>query len=450
MKWEPRYAIALAATLLFIGLAFPAMLRSHSEWMQVYVRAGETFLRGDDFYQPGIGYSYPPFMVLLGAPFAALPAVAGRALWYLVNVGCIVGLLRGAWRLAGGPAPVAGSHEWLAAALGLACAATFILNVLAHQQTDLVIGVLLIAGCLALARGHATAGGGLLGVAAACKATPLLFAAYLLWRRQFAALGALLAVAIALNVLPDLIRPAPDGNLWLRVWLERLVLPTQAPSAPLGLWASDPVYNQSLAGLIRRIAVVSPDAVAKGLIDGPGLKLVAYSLMAALLVLTATGFRLAERRPAPAGARPAPIAFEFSAVIALMLLLSPMSSLAHFSTLILPAFCLARLAVQGSGVGWTAIATALLLALPANKDLVGGPLYTAALCSGSVTFATLALWAGCVLSLGRGKHGPSRPRRPPHDGEVDLTADAARACPRVVAGRVGSRRSGPENPARRQ
>jgi hypothetical protein len=78
-----------------------------------------------------------------------------------------------------------------------------------------------------------------------------------------------------------------------------------------------------------------------------------------------------------------------------MLLLSPMSSKAHFGVLILPGFLLARSALHtGSRLQWASLLLAVALALLSNKDPLGEDLYTLTLWYGTATWQTLALLVG--------------------------------------------------------
>src|SRR5207249_2663870 len=101
-------------------------------------------------------------------------------LWYLINVVCVIGLVRWAWRVSGGgPLEGAGAPDWrehLVFGIGLACAFRFVMDCLAHQQIDLVIGALLMGGCLALARSRGLLAATAFGLAAALKCTALLWA----------------------------------------------------------------------------------------------------------------------------------------------------------------------------------------------------------------------------------------------------------------------------------
>jgi Glycosyltransferase family 87 len=345
-----RYPIVAVSLPVLAGLALQAVLSPHSEWLDVYVRAARTLLAGCDLYGPGTNYLYPPFQALLAVPFVSLPSFVARLAWYLINVASLVGLLRSAWWLAGGPklgaVATTGSRDWLALGLGLACSAPYMLNALAHQQTDVLIAYLVMAGCVRLARLDNVAGAILLGLAAACKGPPLLFAAYLIFRRKWGTTTLIVVVAIGVNLLPDLVCRAPGGGLWLQLWLKRFVLQTQRLDASLGVWGSALLYNQSLGGSLQRVVNTPPRWTSAGLltvakrvvIDPVRFKAIVYPSMLAMVAISIgaalRGQRVALRDSAKEGL-PGRTAIEFSIVIILMVLMSPMSSLAHFSVLVL-------------------------------------------------------------------------------------------------------------------
>jgi hypothetical protein len=112
-------------------------------------------------------------------------------------------------------------------------------------------------------------------------------------------------------------------------------------------------------------------------------------------------------------------------VLLLMVLLSPMSSKAHFGTLILPGFCLARAALRSQcqllkGV----LAGTVLLGLLCNKDPLGERLYTLSLWYGLVTWQTLLLLVGCLLVY-RNKPSSAMMQLPcpaPSDGSASQAA----------------------------
>jgi hypothetical protein len=89
-------------------------------------------------------------------------------------------------------------------------------------------------------------------------------------------------------------------------------------------------------------------------------------------------------------------------VMILMLLLSPMSGRAHFGTLVLPAFCLARFAcLTGNRVILALLAFVVLLVAPPYGYLAPEGIHSAVLWGGATTVAAMLLWIGCVIVLWR-------------------------------------------------
>jgi hypothetical protein len=414
--WLLEHPYTAAELLILAALTVPFLTRDDSEWEYVYVRAAHELRAGRDIYQPDIGNSYPPFATLAALPFTAIPPRAGRVLWLAVNVGFLALMLRGAWRLVGGGPLQGGARApvsaHLAAALGALCGVWYLQNCLAHQQTDVVLGALLVGGCLALARERSLLAATCFGLAAAVKCTPLLWAPYLVWRRRPAAAAWLVAVALGVNLLPDLVHPPESGRLWLSEYYHRYLRPLGAADHYVGTWHSDLVYNQSLAGAAQRWLTTTcewapADCVVGRRPDHPGplaLKVVVYGVEALIVLLTMAVCRR-PFAPADAGRN----ALEYAAVLLLMLLLSPMSSKAHFGVLVLPGFCLARAAlVDNRRLLLPVLAAAVLLAAASNKDLLGERLYTLSLWLGCVTWETLLLLAACLALILRSDSRLSR------------------------------------------
>jgi Glycosyltransferase family 87 len=417
IRFAANYPLILIAAPVVLGLGVQALRKHPAEWSDVYVSAARTLLQGGDIYAPGSVYSYPPFPALLAIPFVPLPDALTRLAWYLINMAAVVYLARSAWALSGGkrldlPEPL-DRRELLVLAIGAVASVPYILNMLAHQQTDLVIAALVLSGCWAFTRRQPIAGAVLIGLGAAFKATPLLFAAYFAFRRNWIVAGAIVAVAIGVNILPDLVARPPAAGAWLGLWLERFVLPTARVGRQLGEWGTELGYNQSLAGTVQRLANTELVRSAGGLdianrpqpIANTTLKLIAYGIMLSMLAVSAWA---AARRASRTTAENASLpdlpdrnAVEFSIVLILMLMMSPMSGLAHFVVLTLPALCLARVAVVGhSRIAVSATAIACAGALAINKDLVGDTLYTVVLWSGLPTLTAIVLWLGCIGTIG--------------------------------------------------
>jgi hypothetical protein len=192
-------------------------------------------------------------------------------------------------------------------------------------------------------------------------------------------------------------------------YTQRYLRPLTEPGHYVGTWGSEPVYNQSLTGAVHRWFLTTLEATESDLVPVPRahplpplvLRGLAHGagLLVLLLALWAGRGPLKRSEDLPGSAR---IPLEASAVLLLMLLLSPMSSKAHFGVLILPGFCLARAAAASrSRLLWTLLAGAVVLGLLGNKDPLGEKLYTLTLWLGTATLQTLVLLAGCLIALRR-------------------------------------------------
>jgi hypothetical protein len=411
--WTRPYT--LAATLVFVAVSITFLGRQDSEWKNVFVRGAEHLRNGEDIYKPEDAYAYPPFMAWATLPFTLVPPAAERSAWLVVNLIALVLLMRWAWRLSGGQrleGNAAVPHgEHLAVILGLLCGAPYLENCLAHQQADIVMGALLLGGCTLLTQDRSLKAATCFGVAAAMKCTPLLWVPYLIWRRRPAAAAWLVCVALGVNWLPDLVSHPASGRTWLAEYRVRYLQGLTAADHYLGTWSSEVTYNQSLAGASQRWLVTEWSWAADDVFvnrrpnpASPGtLRRWVYTVEALLLLgaLWAARRPFQKTEPAPAG-QVGPQALEYSVVLLLMLLLSPMSSKAHFGVLVLPGFCLARAArITRDRRTWTLVLTAAALGVLGSKDLLGERLYTLALWYGSATWQTLLLLAGCYALLRR-------------------------------------------------
>jgi len=411
-------AIAIAISMLLIILGIQTVLRNSSEWQDVYVAAGREMMAGKDIFSAGFGYAYPPFVAMIAAPLSLVPAWLSKLLWFAGSAIGLVVMVTASWRLAGGVplnrTALLAKGEFFSLLCGLAINLGFILNAFAHQQTDVIIGGLVMAGALLLRDQRDLRGGSLVGLAAAFKATPLLWSPYLLLRGRWASAAAVMIVAIAVNLLPDAVVPSPRGGWWLGMWFNDFILTTQAFDAPLGLWASAIEYNQSLGGTLQRLInsklVFDPIIafVPRPILGPVSLKVVAYSSFILLITISVIAANRARRGATFAVGLPDRESYEFSLVLILMLLLSPMSGRTHFVILLLPTFCLVRFtAAVGDRLTAFILAAVALLVLPPYRYLVPANIHGALLWAGATTVATLLLWIGCIRVLWRGADPPA-------------------------------------------
>ncbi len=408
-------AFLLFAVIMFWRVKRPPL--TEFEW--VFVNSARNLVEGRGLYllkvPPFRAYTYPPWMAVMALPFAYIPRASERVVWFLIQIACLTVLWRGSWRLSGGGALEGRGvrvprSEHLIACLGLACALHYVESDLRQPQTDLVIAALLTGGCLALSRSRTLVGAILFGLAAAMKCTPLLFAPYLALRGHWRAAVLVVAVAVGMNLVPDLVHPPAEGGSWLIAWIHQFLQPMAQPGYLPGRWYSRILDNQSIAGAFTRwastrLAWQNGEIVAVNRSSTPDahlLRIMTYSCELTLLALAAYTMRR-RWRAAPSNANvsraPEDMAAEWGAVMALMLLLSPMTSRTHFVVLLLPALCVARRAFEhGDRVArwliYLTLATAVL-----EPPVWGHTSVHIAMWCGLSSWGTAFLLAGCLWIL---------------------------------------------------
>jgi hypothetical protein len=393
LVWLSCRPFTILAVIAVLVLAPPFLLQKHTEWDEVYLDTARDMAAGRAIYPPRYGFVYPPFAAWVTTPFAHLPVFPARVAWFVINIVCLLLFFRWAWQLSGGKrleGKGVDRREWLPAGLGLLGGASYAFNALSHHQTDLVIGALMLGGCLALTRSRSWVSAVCFGLAAAFKGPALLWCPYLLWRRRWGAAAGVLAVAVGVNLLPNLFVSPPGGGLWLGEWVRHIVLPIHNSDRQPGMWYADMVLNQSLSGAVGRWYTTEWTWAAEGVTVHPRAGTVPTWEMRAVLgagmLLLVGGSMLAQgfRSPhfsQPIEGEPPRATLEFSMVLLLMLLLSPMSSKAHFGLLVLPGFCLARLIFL-------------------RRDVVLGGLFVAALLAQLFTLRLFGDWAWVGLWYG--------------------------------------------------
>lgn len=391
---------------LLVVLAIPFLAKAYTEWDDVYIAASTRLLKHQDLYGRGTNFTYPPFMSFAVIPFAMAGSAIGRLAWFSVNAVSLWVLMWGAWRLSGGTridARAPGSwREQLIFWLGAGCGIRFILNGFSHLQTDVLIGALMLSGCLSLRRGRSLWAATLMGIAAAVKGPALLWAGYFAYRRDVRSLAWMLTVVLVTSLLPDLVSRPPQGGLWLTRWYRTQVAGLQSPDRYPGVWASLPELNQSVAGLVNRVVAVDRTTIdgkyhttvsQHPLMSPTSSKWIVKSICGALLAAT-VGIGLWRWWRGNHSPPEATLPYEASMIVMLMLLFSPMSSKSHFATLVLPGFCLARSAVADRNrmsAVWLALA---LLMTNAGWSIFGDQVAFLTLYFGLMTIGTVSLLVG--------------------------------------------------------
>ena len=405
-----RHPYIVLGTLVFLGMAPPFLLAQQTEWVYVYLKAASEMAAGHAalFFIQGLHLSA---VHRLGRDSFHLPAsLGGPRLWYVLNVICMVAMFVWAWQLSGGSRPAGGSlsrREHLTIGLGLLCGASFAFNALSHTQTDLVIGTLMMGGCVAFSRSRELTAGVGFGLATAMKGPMWLWFPYLVWRRRWPRLVRRCSLPSAsTSCQTSSSRRRAATCIWgtgCGRWPGRFRSRNYVP----GSWNTDAELNQSLAGTVGRwFATTWTWSAGQMTVFGRGsavntwaVKGIVGGVAAALLLATllVQGWRRPVTVPRAPG-EPSAAALEFGMVIALLLLLSPMSNKAHFNILVLPGLCLARAVLVRRDIVLAVLLGAVLLVVLFSTRLMGSWCHIG-LWYGSISAAALLLLIACGYTL---------------------------------------------------
>ncbi len=414
--------LGLLAALILAGLI--PFLRKKTSELPVYIQGSERMLAGQEIYrqEEPKPFTYPPFFGLPLVPLAVLPKAVQRPLWYFLNVGLLLWILAelqtllSLWRRnASGGTKASRWPPWSLWLLIALVAGRHVSAVFENQSHDLLILGLLVLGLRFCRKGSESGAGLSLGVAAACKATPLLFAPMFFWQRRFRALFAMLLAVLIATFLPDVLTPREDGRFWVQAWASTFLAGLQPGGAAesRGAWSAWNYLNQSLGGTLYRLftnvdGTGDPHVFNVALLQLPRsvLKFLGLGLDLFLLGLMYFVTRRSPEERADPGSIPLPRQLgEFGLLACGMVLLSPMSSKSHFCVLLLPAaFCVGSLWFRR----WDPVVLilsvlAILSGTLTTKGLLGGKLGNQVLARGSVTFATLFLFFATAHVLHRWK-----------------------------------------------
>ncbi|MEZ6073876.1 MAG: glycosyltransferase family 87 protein [Pirellulales bacterium] len=404
--------VSVTLGVVFAIVAAGIMLRSpeRGDWFGCFVQAAERMQVGETIHRHETkAYAYPPAMAMLSVPLANLPYRPSLVGFYAVNMLAAWVAFVAAWRLAGGsPLMQLAPRCRMVLLLTVMLAGRYFIAPLQNLQFDMIIAALILGGALAMLKGRQWSGAVCIGLAAGMKCTPLLFAPYLIWRRRFTAAVVVVAVAVGINLVPDLLWPQTNGHSYVADWNSQF-LSSVATRAP-GDWYSAMQMNQSVAGALNRWYAVlqNPQRDAAQSADLVGhaatlLRMTTYGACLAMLAVTLWVARRRATRPCESNetAR-AQFAAEIGAVCALMLLLSPMSSKAHYVILLLPSLLLVRAAVERPTAGNVAWLVALAVTgLLTSKGFVGRTAGDWALVIGMPTFYAATCWVGMLSIIAR-------------------------------------------------
>lgn len=416
-----RLAFVLALAVLVVGMSLKYAAKvakpgdsgqqTRSAFLRWRAMIHEVFA-GGNVYVGVHEYPNPPVMAVVLKPFADLPPIAGALTWFyakvLMAVLACVWVFRlvnggGVWKWGGGGEKDQTPQLVLAVALSLPA----LLGDLSHNNVNIFI-LFLVAACLELYRRGRDVGAGLvLGLAIACKVTPLLFVAYFGWKRAWRVLaGTAAGLVLWLALVPGAVFGFERNAELLTDWYKLMVRPSLVENR---VTSEHP--NQSIPGVVYRLLTRSPSFLDYP--DNIPTPAAFHNLAdvgtanARLLVqgcLAAFGLAVVVLCRAPRGERSGPrFAAECSLIVLGMLLFSERTWKHHAVTLVLPfavltAYLFAPTTDRGARrrLGVLLAAVGLLMTVP---GMLGTDAADLALVYGTHTAAFLLVTAAVVGRL---------------------------------------------------
>ncbi len=380
--WSDWIVLTITAAALY-----PMFGRS-SDMAPFYSTAARCVLHGEALLNCLPPYPYQPALAIFFIPIAFLPAALQRLIWYVVLIGCLVLAVRLTEAITERlyPGSTRGKNLfWLRMIMLVTCGKHF-LDVVTYASHDPLSLAVIMFATWALFNGREAAGGLWLAVAAAIRASPLIFLPYLMLKRRLVACLVFVVAFLAVSLIPDAIGAISGGHTgYLIDWLGQIVGPALVPGTSSKLvfwdiWNGSNLYNQSLRGLINRFATdpvsgVSPTTILIA-VDG-----VFAALVAAFLI------KSPRRREY--------VAIDTAVLLIATLALSPMTSRYHY-IFVLPAVILATAATMADPrlrrLGTYVLVASFLLRAGTSNDLAGQRITDFAYSYGFMPIGAIALY----------------------------------------------------------
>ena len=372
------------ALLIGIGLYY-FRFSLHPDGMTLYPMAAGCMLNGQPIGSCSPGFTYPPVFGFAMIPFVFLPMWVRNILWYAVLIGATWWSFRLAESLVCSSFGIQFDKTELTRfrIVSLLLVLNFVLADLENQAYDILVLLLILIGLIGLARDRpvwSTLG---IGLAAALKATPLLFFPYILFKKGWKLFALCVICYLMFSLLPDLFLNVENGRTtFFGNWVRQVALQPFFPGDSGGMtrfWEGENDLNQSLRALVYRITL--------GLHVRQHFTLTLYSTYSLCVIYLLWVIWHSQKLPNP-------VVFDGSLIIIAMLLLSPMSSKSHFVALLLP-FMVVTAHMMSDLQLRNALLFASVLSCVLNnltsRDLVGRQLSELAGYGGSVTFGTITL-----------------------------------------------------------
>lgn len=263
-RWflNPRFqtvALWMVAVVAVVEGAYAVFKREND--FNCHIEFGKHFLAGDPYNS--LGNYYPLGRVMFDGLLTLGGYYPTRAVSYLLAVGSLFVIFHLWGKMAQCWFPGTTRHRRAAVFFTLAALLPLVIRDLDECGLQIFLVLMLSLGAYALYRGRSWQCGLWIAAAITYKATPLVFLALLVWKREWKATASAVACLVGLNLLPVLYLGWNKTVESHRYWLVNSAaimrdMPDAYPSIPYGIEAPK-TQNASLrAGLARWVETYPP------------------------------------------------------------------------------------------------------------------------------------------------------------------------------------------------
>jgi hypothetical protein len=346
MKKPNKKQILLYSLLavFFVGYGIPTFLND-GDFPTLLFGSERLISRSTITLSGKYWFTYPPFFAFIMIPLAIIPFPAAKLIWYLINWACLISCIfmikHLVFQTNGFGLIPSQKKNWILLG-GCFITVKYILSVFENQQFDLLVFFFCLSGLFCIFRKKEILGSSLVAAGISIKCTPLLFLPYFAVKRKWKVVCATTTFTVVFSLLPDIL--FFNGRFsYFFDWFSKIVFyhPLLAKLGEPGFDGGSlaPGFgvnylNQSLGVLVYRMfseeAIQCVNNIAQ--LDDETVRIVKFVIFGAVVLLPLVILRKRVfSRFSEAGF---PSLLESAGVFVLMVLLSPMSSKAHFNTLL--------------------------------------------------------------------------------------------------------------------
>ncbi|MEY2564643.1 MAG: hypothetical protein QOH88_2836 [Verrucomicrobiota bacterium] len=402
-----RVLLCAFGAVLFVFALVPILhcLRGHSiKDYLVWYETGQQVLRGGEVYPNQwhkFPFMYPPSCALFLAPLSALGQTGLVVTLVLVNAAAWICCIVFSARLATGERSRA---HFLVYFIPSFIVAVYVWGNFLLGQPSLLLLALMLGAFIALQKRSFILAGGLIALAAAIKAFPVLALVYLVYRRYWVAAGTLvLTLTFLLIVAPIPFRGFAQAKQDLQRWSSGMLLKYDESGVGQREGRSNSWRNQSIWGVSNRLLrqveydhSYKPHTPVYANFADLNFKTMNVIIVALGLLL---GLAYVAVMPAASRRNPETDAIEFALLLLLMLIFTPLSFGYLFAWLLYPFTVIVQRILRAPG---SRILPGLTIAAIALLSL-SIPFRILAQAYGSTMLAALLLFVGLALELWRMK-----------------------------------------------